>query len=1702
MKKLMMALACVCALGAQAELPDCFTQVEYIESTRAQSINTGFAPTDKTILELDCTLKYTAQQALFSSGTWANNHFMLVTSGSAKFTFYGTGTALLNAALDHRYLIQTGDGVVRIKDLTAGGGVCSALLTLGNTSAITLFSANGSYNAGYRLHSCRITDNGTLVRDFIPCVSNGVDETTIAGLYDTVEDKFYPRGDLKKADFTVGPAVEYAGTLDVRISSESVSAAADPLGVVTGLKSGDQRTLTAPAAATDAFGNTYDCTGCRIYEAKYDPASGRMMPDEEIEGSPFAGASIDYTHGSTMRIAVWQYALRNAPDPDDFSFCVEFTAPRVVHGLKEEEFRGVPVLVRLQDDPARFSYSRLFDPNNGADIAFFAADGTPLPHEIDNWNTAGESTVWVKIPELRTGAKFRMYFGCEDETKRVAQKSSVVWSDYQAVWHMSGMSAGATADEPTITPDSTASGLDATVRDPTVSTVVSGPIGNALVSEDTYNKARTAGFVVPNSAALLKADDFTFSFWTHRTSGSWSGETLLSCKTTYNADEGGFCLWRKNSDNELGLHTRGASYVKANGYAPGETSWYYFTMTCSDGVLAFYKNATNVGMSTTDVLSDYDDADHDLGIGTRPDAGDVRSWCGEFDEVRWSRSAISQWRIEADRAMAAEPGYFEMQSRPHGNAHTVVITKRIPALDYDMPLAECHQTYMTDTNYVFTCSDVPRDLYFTKDDIAYRCVGYVFTPEEGSPIAGDTTSFTYEPATMGEGALEWQFAEAGYRARVHALPPFLADKAEISIVPDDAANHLFDCFYKEGTVLSVTLTEKEEGVFDGWRGAAGWALQDPSAKVCSYTVGATGANPDLVASVCGIVDTDDDLRLPAENCARVLATVWGSLQDGDDLIAAVDSARTAYRADGRVRALVLGAGTYTTSVPNNAGNMFDFPIVLEGGLDCPTVMNQNQSVQMSCWYNLTDDRAAFRRLTLGCVRPWGCKAAGLVSVAAGTLEGVTVTNGLSGADYNQGDGVIRLSGTGVITNSLVTNCSAPCPGTVKNTLGVIKMTGGTLVGTRITHCSSEGTASGFGGGVYMTGGTIRNCLIDNCTAYTQGSGLYVEAGADCTVENCTIADCGSDTQSSAAVSGVRLKGAGTSKKVLFTNNIVWGNTDLVGTVRNILVEGTASYSALVNNLTDTAIDGNFTGNPAFVDTANGDYSTGKGAGVDKAYDLAWAHGDGQTDIGGNPRILGEGLDVGCYEYVPSTVLDVMVDVQMTPPLDVGSTVTLVAEATGGAGGYVYTWFVNGQQVASGAEHAAYEYTLPGVGSYLVSCTVKDAADAEITKEAAAPVTVYLRNAFVAKTGSNTSPYDTLEKAATSVETVLELLDPNLDCDITIGPGVYDTTKPLMFGQKVYFHSTDGAEKTVIRPAANVGGLGFSKGGSVIEGITIEGMSGSAAGIQSSVPATLTNVCFRNCNTTSEAFVNSRNGSFLTTWNLSFHSVTNTGMFYNASTSGGQSNVDTHRNLSFVNCRATGRFIQSSVHGLKVWNGLFLGCQAGSNLDWSQNGANSVAFYNVTVQDCVAGSAIFSSNNSGNPYYLYNCVVGDVWTTTAKTARQAVFAARGMAHIDNSCFKDDVVSGTPALARFESSMNATDPRLKSRGRLKGSSPCLGKGATSYWTSAWKDLDFASEIDLVGNLRFHRAGVDEEGHPLYRIDMGCYENDPPGLLLLLK
>lgn len=64
--------------------------------------------------------------------------------------------------------------------------------------------------------------------------------------------------------------------------------------------------------------------------------------------------------------------------------------------------------VRVRLSPDRFNYS-LAQPD-GADIRFTSTAGTPLAYWIERWNPAGESTLWIRVPDAAT-ERVRMTYG-------------------------------------------------------------------------------------------------------------------------------------------------------------------------------------------------------------------------------------------------------------------------------------------------------------------------------------------------------------------------------------------------------------------------------------------------------------------------------------------------------------------------------------------------------------------------------------------------------------------------------------------------------------------------------------------------------------------------------------------------------------------------------------------------------------------------------------------------------------------------------------------------------------------------------------------------------------------------------------------------------------------------------------------------------------------------------------------------------------------------------------------------------------------------------------------------------------------------------------------------------------------------------------------------------------------------------------------
>ena len=192
-------------------LPSGYTQIDYIESSGTQYIDTGFKPNQDTKFVIDCYF--------LESNTGTDHHIASVNNSSQYYALRAkadlTGfahryynTALANVASDSLYGRHT---FVRDKNKTSIDSGTQTTATYGtfqitNTLPISCFKNASGATSGFsklRIYSCYIYDNGTLVRDFVPCKNSG----GVAGLYDLVNGVFYT--DAAGGSFAAGATHGY-----------------------------------------------------------------------------------------------------------------------------------------------------------------------------------------------------------------------------------------------------------------------------------------------------------------------------------------------------------------------------------------------------------------------------------------------------------------------------------------------------------------------------------------------------------------------------------------------------------------------------------------------------------------------------------------------------------------------------------------------------------------------------------------------------------------------------------------------------------------------------------------------------------------------------------------------------------------------------------------------------------------------------------------------------------------------------------------------------------------------------------------------------------------------------------------------------------------------------------------------------------------------------------------------------------------------------------------------------------------------------------------------------------------------------------------------------------------------------------------------------------------------------------------------------
>ncbi len=96
---------------------------------------------------------------------------------------------------------------------------------------------------------------------------------------------------------------------------------------------------------------------------------------------------------------------------------------------------GFPLLVRLNGDSFRFADAL----PDGTDIRFTSADGTPLAHQVEEWDPSSQrASVWVRIPAIRGNdqQELRIHWGGPSTPAPTTGKVFDASNGFAAVWHL------------------------------------------------------------------------------------------------------------------------------------------------------------------------------------------------------------------------------------------------------------------------------------------------------------------------------------------------------------------------------------------------------------------------------------------------------------------------------------------------------------------------------------------------------------------------------------------------------------------------------------------------------------------------------------------------------------------------------------------------------------------------------------------------------------------------------------------------------------------------------------------------------------------------------------------------------------------------------------------------------------------------------------------------------------------------------------------------------------------------------------------------------------------------------------------------------------------------------------------------------------------------------------------------------------------
>ena len=356
--------------------------------------------------------------------------------------------------------------------------------------------------------------------------------------------------------------------------------------------------------------------------------------------------------------------------PADFAKTFTVTVPS---GLADETLTSFPLLLRLGTGIAGFNYADF--QQAGADILVRDANGNALPYELENWDTAGESRLWVRVPSVAAGTTLSVYYG----TAETVAPPSGVWSGYAGVWHLNEAGDGAT----TIA-DSTANAQNGTSHASSKARS-DGKLGAARGLElEAKNGAMTT---VPTSAVLdALVPTFTVSGWVRPRTLAMNWGYLFARKTSDADPSWGLQFRASDNANSIGIYSNGNADNDSNramfttsGKFTANT-WTKYHVVYDNTTIRFYLDGVLVA-SKSAVPGAAVNKSNGFGIGGFPTSANHSSLNADQDEVRLMNGAASAAWVAAEYRQ--ESGLVALSYGDVRNTDATAPVVAVPALSRD-----------------------------------------------------------------------------------------------------------------------------------------------------------------------------------------------------------------------------------------------------------------------------------------------------------------------------------------------------------------------------------------------------------------------------------------------------------------------------------------------------------------------------------------------------------------------------------------------------------------------------------------------------------------------------------------------------------------------------------------------------------------------------------------------------------------------------------------------------------------------------------------------------------------------------------------------------------------------------------------------------------------------------------------------------------